>query len=134
MVTDMVPPPQDLTEEALLGPQGAPGVASDHEMDAEEQNGSACQLREQVDKVALMGTNVSVDRTPREEVMGLKVKALLDTGSETSIAPLSVLKLAKDKDVDICKFVKRILGVEAVVRNASVEPMQFIDIIKWMSH
>ncbi|VDP52855.1 unnamed protein product [Heligmosomoides polygyrus] len=40
----MVPPPQDLTEEALLGPQGAPGVPSGQEMDAEEQSGSACQV------------------------------------------------------------------------------------------
>ncbi|VDP17367.1 unnamed protein product [Heligmosomoides polygyrus] len=62
--------------------------------------------------------------------MGLKVKALLDTGSETSIAPLSVFKLAKNKGVDIDKFVKRIPGVEAVVRNASGEPMHFLDTIK----
>ncbi|VDP52858.1 unnamed protein product [Heligmosomoides polygyrus] len=64
------------------------------------------------------------------EVMGLKVKALLDTGSETSIAPLSVFKLAKNKEVDIDKFVKRIPGVEAVVCNASGEPMHFLDTIK----
>ncbi|VDO37504.1 unnamed protein product, partial [Heligmosomoides polygyrus] len=64
------------------------------------------------------------------EVMGLKVKALLDTGSETSIAPLSVFKLAKDKEVEIDKFVERIPGVEAVIRNASGEPMHFLDTIK----
>ncbi|EYC30607.1 hypothetical protein Y032_0005g2746 [Ancylostoma ceylanicum] len=60
-------------------------------------------------------------------VMGMELAALLDTGSETSIIPLSVFRSAREKKVDIDKYVERI---PSNVRNASGERMSFIDTIK----
>ncbi|KAL6739495.1 hypothetical protein Aduo_012941 [Ancylostoma duodenale] len=62
-------------------------------------------------------------------VMGMELAALLDTGSETSMIPLSVFRRAREKKVDIDKYVKRIPRVEAIVRNASGERMSFTDTI-----
>ncbi|KAL6733071.1 hypothetical protein Aduo_003757 [Ancylostoma duodenale] len=62
-------------------------------------------------------------------VMGMELAALSDTGSETSMIPLSVFRRAREKKVDIDKYVKRIPRVEAIVRNASGERMSFTDTI-----
>ncbi|KHJ95625.1 hypothetical protein OESDEN_04426 [Oesophagostomum dentatum] len=63
-------------------------------------------------------------------VMGMQAEALLDTGSETSIAPLALPKLAREKNVDIDAYVEKIPGVRTVVRNASRDRMEFIDTIR----
>ncbi|KHJ97017.1 zinc knuckle [Oesophagostomum dentatum] len=68
--------------------------------------------------------------TAKIELMGMEVEALLDTGSETSIVPLELFRLARERQVDIDAFVERIPGVETVVRNASGEQMKFVDTIR----
>ncbi|VDP53924.1 unnamed protein product [Heligmosomoides polygyrus] len=64
------------------------------------------------------------------KMMGLDLTALLDTGSEASIVPLGVFKRAREKKVDVDAHVKRIPGVNAIVRNASGEVMKFVDTIR----
>ncbi|RCN37073.1 reverse transcriptase [Ancylostoma caninum] len=64
------------------------------------------------------------------DIMGMQVEALLDTGSETSIIPIALFKAARDCNVDIDAFVERIPGIEAVIRNASGQRMQFLDTIR----
>ncbi|WKY06147.1 hypothetical protein Q1695_006390 [Nippostrongylus brasiliensis] len=64
------------------------------------------------------------------EAMGLEFDALLDTGSETSIAPLNIFRLVRDKGVDVDSYVQRIPPVKAVIRNASGDTMEFLDTIR----
>ncbi|EYC40353.1 hypothetical protein Y032_0618g710 [Ancylostoma ceylanicum] len=63
-------------------------------------------------------------------LMGLEVTALLDTGSETSIVPLSVFRTARNMRIDIDSHVKRIPQEDAVIRNASGQRMSFVDTIQ----
>ncbi|VDO47566.1 unnamed protein product, partial [Heligmosomoides polygyrus] len=58
------------------------------------------------------------------------VKALLDTGSETSIVPLKILHDCLKEGVNLDKFVERIPNVTAVVRNASGDPMNLLGAIR----
>ncbi|VDO93526.1 unnamed protein product [Heligmosomoides polygyrus] len=64
------------------------------------------------------------------KMMGLDLTALLDTGSEASIVPLGVFKRAREKKVDVDAHVKRIPGMNAIVRNASGDIMKFVDTIR----
>ncbi|KAL6726387.1 hypothetical protein Aduo_008362 [Ancylostoma duodenale] len=64
------------------------------------------------------------------EIMGMQAEALLDTGSETSIIPLTLFKFARESKVDLDKYVERIPTVDAVIRNASGEQMKFVDTIR----
>ncbi|VDO97379.1 unnamed protein product [Heligmosomoides polygyrus] len=66
----------------------------------------------------------------RSQMMGLDLTALLDTGSEASIVPLGVFKRAREKKVDVDAHVKRIPGMNAIVRNASGDIMNFVDTIR----
>ncbi|RCN37072.1 zinc knuckle [Ancylostoma caninum] len=64
------------------------------------------------------------------EMMNMQVGALLDTGSETSIIPIALFKVARDGNIDIDAYVERIPRIEAVVRNASGQRMQYLDTIR----
>ncbi|VDP56931.1 unnamed protein product [Heligmosomoides polygyrus] len=63
-------------------------------------------------------------------IMEMDIHALLDTGSETSIVPLEIFRRARERGVDIDHFVERIPGIDVVVRNASGQPMKFVDTIR----
>lgn len=62
--------------------------------------------------------------------MDRQVTALLDTGSETSIAPLGVFRDARADGVDLDAYVRRIPRVKATVRDAPNVVMDFIDTIR----
>ncbi|KAL6738187.1 hypothetical protein Aduo_011760 [Ancylostoma duodenale] len=63
-------------------------------------------------------------------IMGKKVQALLDTGSEMSIVPLSVFRTARAKGIDLDEYVERVPKIDAVIRNASGTIMNFADTIR----
>ncbi|KAL6727320.1 hypothetical protein Aduo_009208 [Ancylostoma duodenale] len=58
-------------------------------------------------------------------IMGKKVQALLDTGSEMSIVPLSVFRTARAEGIDLDEYVERVPKIDAVIRNASGTIMNF---------
>ncbi|EYC21164.1 hypothetical protein Y032_0020g31 [Ancylostoma ceylanicum] len=63
--------------------------------------------------------------------MGMRTQALVDTGSEISIAPLSLFKRAKEMGVDIDTFVDRVPNMTKVnVRDASGNKIEILDSIK----
>ncbi|EYC04433.1 hypothetical protein Y032_0088g2201 [Ancylostoma ceylanicum] len=63
--------------------------------------------------------------------MGMRTQALVDTGSETSIAPLSLFKRAKETGVDVDTFVDRVPNMTKVnVRDASGNKIEILDSIK----
>ncbi|EYB97965.1 hypothetical protein Y032_0135g1919 [Ancylostoma ceylanicum] len=63
--------------------------------------------------------------------MGMRIQALVDTGSETSIAPLSLFKRAKETGVDVDTFVDRVPNMTEVnVRDASGNKIEILDSIK----
>ncbi|KHJ84598.1 zinc knuckle, partial [Oesophagostomum dentatum] len=63
--------------------------------------------------------------------MNMTVQALLDTGSETSIAPLSLFKRAKDNGADLDAFVERVPRMTKVtIRDASGNKMEVLDSIR----
>ncbi|RCN42150.1 hypothetical protein ANCCAN_11892 [Ancylostoma caninum] len=64
-------------------------------------------------------------------VMNMEVQALVDTGSETSIAPLNMFKRAKEQGVDIDAYVERVPKMaEVIIRDASGNKMEILDSIK----
>ncbi|KAL6738323.1 hypothetical protein Aduo_011883 [Ancylostoma duodenale] len=63
-------------------------------------------------------------------IMGKKVQALLDTGSEMSIVPLSVFRTARAEGIDLDDYVERVPKIDAVIRNASGTIMNFADTIR----
>ncbi|KAL6734242.1 hypothetical protein Aduo_004803 [Ancylostoma duodenale] len=63
-------------------------------------------------------------------MMEMQVEALLDTGSETSIIPISLFKVARERNIDIDTYVERIPRVDAIIRNASGKQMKFLDTIR----
>ncbi|EYC39508.1 hypothetical protein Y032_0653g1175 [Ancylostoma ceylanicum] len=63
--------------------------------------------------------------------MDMEVRALVDTGSETSIAPLNLFKRAKEQGADIDSFVERVpKTAEVIIRDASGNKMEVLDSIK----
>ncbi|VDL81861.1 unnamed protein product, partial [Nippostrongylus brasiliensis] len=63
-------------------------------------------------------------------IFGLEATALLDTGSQTTIIPLLLLKRAIESDVDLDKFVTRISHPKVKVRDASGNVMSFLDVVQ----
>ncbi|EYC35032.1 hypothetical protein Y032_1180g3735 [Ancylostoma ceylanicum] len=64
------------------------------------------------------------------QMMDKEVKALLDTGSEMSIIPLSVFQRARSEGINLDNYVERVPRVDAVIRNASGEVMNFADTVR----
>ncbi|VDL71793.1 unnamed protein product [Nippostrongylus brasiliensis] len=62
-------------------------------------------------------------------MLGMNVEVLLDTGSEMSIMPVQVLQRAREQGTDLDTYVTKIPRINAVVRNASGEIMEFVDAI-----
>nr|CDJ82535.1 Zinc finger domain containing protein [Haemonchus contortus] len=60
---------------------------------------------------------------------GIEAKALLDTGSQTTIIPVRLLKKAMDRKVDLDEYIERIPGPNTKVRDASGN-MEFFDTIR----
>ncbi|VDL79828.1 unnamed protein product [Nippostrongylus brasiliensis] len=63
-------------------------------------------------------------------IFGLEAMALLDTGSQTTIIPLLLLKRAVESNVDLDKFITRISHPEVKVRDASGNVMDFLDVVQ----
>ncbi|VDL83554.1 unnamed protein product [Nippostrongylus brasiliensis] len=57
------------------------------------------------------------------------LEVLLDTGSEMSIMPVQVLQRARERGTDLNTYVTKIPRINAVVRNASGEIMEFVDTV-----
>ncbi|KAL6729185.1 hypothetical protein Aduo_000262 [Ancylostoma duodenale] len=62
--------------------------------------------------------------------MGMRTQAQVDTGSEISIAPLSLFKRAKETGVDIDAFVEIPNMTDVIVRDASGNKLKILDSIK----
>uniref|UniRef100_W6NEC1 Zinc finger and Peptidase A2A domain containing protein n=1 Tax=Haemonchus contortus TaxID=6289 RepID=W6NEC1_HAECO len=58
---------------------------------------------------------------------GIEATALLDTGSQTTIIPVRLLKKAIDRKVDLDEYIERIPGPNTKVRDASGNIMEFFD-------
>ncbi|KAK6012382.1 zinc knuckle [Ostertagia ostertagi] len=61
---------------------------------------------------------------------GIEATALLDTGSQTTIIPVKLLKKAIDKGIDLDEHIERIPGPNTKVRDASGNVMEFLDTIR----
>ncbi|VDL77343.1 unnamed protein product [Nippostrongylus brasiliensis] len=65
------------------------------------------------------------------KVLGVSTYALLDTGSETSIAPLKLFARARERGIDVDTFVERVpQKAEVVIRDASGNRMNILDAIR----
>ncbi|VDO25136.1 unnamed protein product, partial [Heligmosomoides polygyrus] len=71
---------------------------------------------------------------PRSEatvtMMSKEVTALLDTGSETSIIPITLFRKVRQQGVDLDEYVETIPMAKAVVRNASGAAMNFLGAVR----
>ncbi|VDO96314.1 unnamed protein product [Heligmosomoides polygyrus] len=64
------------------------------------------------------------------KIFGMDAVALLDTGSQTTIIPLMLLKRAMEAKVNLDDYVTRIPDPEVQVRDASGNVMKFLDVIR----
>ncbi|KAK6034985.1 hypothetical protein COOONC_27512 [Cooperia oncophora] len=60
----------------------------------------------------------------------MNATALLDTGSQTTIIPVKLLKRAVDSSVDLDEYIERIPGPKVTVRDASGNVMKFLDTVR----
>ncbi|KAK5972311.1 hypothetical protein GCK32_020134 [Trichostrongylus colubriformis] len=60
----------------------------------------------------------------------MSAQALLDTGSQATIIPVKLLKRAVKEGVNLDPYVERLPSPDATIRDASGNPMSFMDTIK----
>ncbi|VDP09785.1 unnamed protein product [Heligmosomoides polygyrus] len=63
-------------------------------------------------------------------IFGIEAVALLDTGSQTTIIPLLLLKRAIESNVDLDEYVTRLPHPKVKVRDASGNVMEFLDVVR----
>ncbi|KAK5972807.1 Zinc knuckle [Trichostrongylus colubriformis] len=63
-------------------------------------------------------------------IFGMSAQALLDTGSQATIIPVKLLKRAVKEGVNLDPYVERLPSPDATIRDASGNPMTFMDTIK----
>ncbi|EYC05726.1 hypothetical protein Y032_0080g1333 [Ancylostoma ceylanicum] len=66
----------------------------------------------------------------RIRILGMDAAALLDTGSQTTIVPLQLLKKAVKLNVNLDNYIERIPGPSVKIRDASGNEMKFLDTIR----
>ncbi|VDO05613.1 unnamed protein product, partial [Haemonchus placei] len=78
------------------------------------------------------GTSQLFGEKPLVEITicGIKAKALLDTGSQTTIIPVKLLKRAANEGVNLDEYIERLPNPKVAVRDASGNRMKFFDTIR----